>query len=255
MHVPTTLLSGGRMTEEGGKQLAREAALGRLRAVARPDHRHHWDLAEFIADFKGSAEATAHVTALDAYRAAHVVFVTPDNGLRHLREQVLRDGKRLLVSTCGIGRGFLGVDGKKLTGEQIVLASTMEGADELATPLTLAVIARDWQPTLLVTGAFAVTPGGLRLGKGRGYFDLEWAMLCTVGATQRDATVVTLVHDVQVIEEQFPTVDHDVVSDWIVTPSAATATGRSGSRSGTIEWERLSAEKIAATPPLQELAR
>ena len=49
--------------------------------------------------------------------------------------------------------------------------------------------------------------------------------------------------------------EHDVISDWIVTPSAAIATGRTGRRSGAIEWDRLSAEKIAATPPLQELSR
>ena len=249
-----TLTEGG-MVGESLKHEAREAALARLRTVARPDHRHHWDLAEFIADFEGSADATARLLALDAYRSARVVFVTPDNGLRRLREQVLHDGKRLLVSTCGIGRGFLGVDGATLTREQAVLASTMEGIEELAHPVTLADVAREWQPTLLVTGALAVTRDGLRLGKGRGYFDLEWAMLCTAGAVQRDATVITLVHDVQVTAETLPTAEHDVISDWIVTPSAAIATGRTGRRSGAIEWDRLSAEKIAATPPLQELSR
>lgn len=240
--------------DDPAKHAAREAALARLRPVARPDHRHHWDLAEFIADFDGNAAAAERVRALDAYRSARVVFATPDNGLRRLREQVLHDGKRLLVSTCGIGRGFLAVDGAALTREQAVLASTMEGVDELARGVTLAEAAREWQPTLLVTGALAVTRDGLRLGKGRGYFDLEWAMLCTSGAVQPTATVVTLVHDVQVVRESLPTAAHDVISDWIVTPSATIATGRTGVRSGEIEWERLSAEKIAATPPLQELS-
>ena len=249
-----TLTEGG-MVGESLKHEAREAALARLRTVARPDHRHHWDLAEFIADFEGSADATARLLSLDAYRSARVVFVTPDNGLRRLREQVLHDGKRLLVSTCGIGRGFLGVDGATLTREQAVLASTMEGIDELAHAVTLADAAREWQPTLLVTGALAVTRDGLRLGKGRGYFDLEWALLCTAGAVERDATVITLVHDVQVTAETLPTAEHDVISDWIVTPSAAIATGRTGMRSGASEWDRVSAEKIAATPPLQELSR
>ena len=35
---------------------------------------------------------------------------------------------------------------------------------------------------MMVTGASAITPSGIRFGKGHGYFDLEWAMLSSKGS-------------------------------------------------------------------------
>lgn len=236
------------------KVAAREPALDALRAVARPDHRHHWDLGEFIADFDGSAAATDRVTAWAAYADAAVVFATPDNCLRRLRERALLDGKRLLVATCGIGRGFLALDGSGLSPVEMALASTMEAIDELARPVTLAAIARSWRPDLLVTGALAVTAAGLRLGKGRGYFDLEFAMLREADAVAPDVAIAAVVHDVQVIEGGVPVRAHDVVVDVIATPTRAIRTGRMGPRTAALEWERLDEGTLRSTPPLAELA-
>ena len=75
--------------------------------VAKPDSRFHLNFAEFITDFEGSREASQRLYALDAYKNAEVVFVTPDNCLEDLRAQVIRDRKTLLVTTYGIRRGFV----------------------------------------------------------------------------------------------------------------------------------------------------
>lgn len=233
----------------------RDDALARLRPVARPDHRHHWDLAEYIADFEGSEAATCRLAGTPEYASASVVFATPDNCLRRFRERTLLDGKRLLVATCGIGRGFLALDGTGLAPVDAALASTMEAVDELAGPVSLGSIAATWRPDLLVTGALAVTRAGLRLGKGRGYFDLEWAMLREVGAVAADAPVAVVVHDVQVVEaaSTFPVRDHDVVADLVVTPAALIRSGRTGPRAARLDWSRVDEAKLAATPPLREL--
>jgi 5-formyltetrahydrofolate cyclo-ligase len=235
------------------KAALRDELVARLRPVARPDHRHHWDLLEYIADFAGSAAATGLLVEDPRYVAASTVLVTPDNGLRRLRERVLRDGRRLLVPTCGIGRGFLLLDGSACSAEEAVLGSTMEAIDELARPVTLREIAAAARPDLLVTGALGVTAAGLRLGKGRGYFDLEWAMLREVGAVEADAPVAVLVHDVQVVDEELPVEVHDVVADLVVTPTRRIATGRTGARAARLERERITPEMLARTPPLREL--
>ena len=41
---------------------------------------------------------------------------------------------------------------------------------------------------------------GLRIGKGKGYADLEYAMLRTMGAIDENTPVVTSVHDSQVMD-------------------------------------------------------
>lgn len=235
------------------KAALRDELVARLRPVARPDHRHHWELLEFIADFEGSEAATARLAADPAYAAAATILVTPDNGLRRLRERVLRDGRRLLVPTCGIGRGFLLLDGAGLTAAEAALGSTMEAIEELARPVTLRGIAASARPDLLVTGALGVTAAGLRLGKGRGYFDLEWALLREVGAVPADAPVAVLVHDVQVVEAALPVEPHDVVADLVVTPTRSIATGRTGPRAARLERERVTPAMLDAIPPLREL--
>ena len=39
---------------------------------------------------------------------------------------------------------------------------------------------------------------GLRIGKGEGFADLEWAMMSSMGAVTQDTVVITTVHECQV---------------------------------------------------------
>ena len=41
---------------------------------------------------------------------------------------------------------------------------------------------------------------GLRIGKGEGYADMEYAMMVTMGAVNQDTVVITTVHDCQVVD-------------------------------------------------------
>lgn len=51
----------------------------------------HWDFAEFIPDFEGSARCAEVVRELDVYKDATSVFVTPDNGLAKIRQYCILD--------------------------------------------------------------------------------------------------------------------------------------------------------------------
>ena len=72
---------------------------------------------------------------------------------------------------------------------------------------------------MLVTGASAVTPSGVRFGKGHGYFDLEWAMLWEIQSVNPETPVIAVGHDCQVADIEIETTPYDTIVDYIVTPT------------------------------------
>src|SRR5215469_9621512 len=86
----------------------------RLAEVARPDSRFGFDFTSFIPDFDGSERCTESIAGLAEYQAAHTVVIMPDNNLEGLRQRALADGKRMLVCTYALARGFVVLDGRAL---------------------------------------------------------------------------------------------------------------------------------------------
>src|SRR3989344_8938418 len=171
------------------KNSIRERVREDLLGVAIPNAFFHLDLDSFIPDFFGSEVAIERVIWSPEYRNAQVIFITPDDCLRELRERALRDGKIILVTSYGIRRGFF------LLTEGIVLgnfkyASTLEGMEKVGVPVSLSeIVELGYQIDLLVTGAGAVCLNGLRIGKGHGFFDLEWAILMELKLVTVDTPV------------------------------------------------------------------
>ena len=67
---------------------------------------------------------------------------------------------------------------------------------------------------------FNVFRTGARLGKGNGFNDLEWGILCELGVVDERTKVATTVHDVQVLElPHFLQQQHDLPVDIICTPA------------------------------------
>lgn len=227
----------------------------RLRGVARPDSRFHWDFGSFIPDFEGSDRCAEYVRELDVYQATDVVFVTPDNCMESLRRAVLDDGKTLLTTTYGISRGFFVAGPADVPIDGRDLAATLDGLERFARPVTVADLSRLDPLPLLVTGASAVTSSGLRLGKGHGYFDLEWAMLWELGAVDAEVEVVAVAHDCQVIDDDTPPAPHDVFADWLATPNGLRRL-RSGTHSpGAVRWDQVDDTLLAAIPVLDDVRR
>jgi len=60
------------------------------------------------------------------------------------------------------------------------------------------------------------------MGKGHGFFDLEWAMMRKIGLADEETDVVAVVHDVQVVDDiagQDLAAEHDTIVDAIITPT------------------------------------
>jgi 5-formyltetrahydrofolate cyclo-ligase len=258
----TTDTSGGagspetRGTEAGDVQaLVREKVWGALRLVARPDSRFHWDFGSFIADFDGSEVCAQRLRELRSWQESEMLFVTPDNSTEAVRVAAIEDRKPFMMTTYGIRRGFLYLDPELVSPGDARYAATLDGMDTLARPVSLGEVCALGKVGLLVTGGSAVNLRGLRIGKGHGYFDLEWALLSEVGAVSDDSEVVDVVHDCQVVDVPIGAADHDVRVDLIVTPTRTIRIDGAVHPLGRVRWELVAGTEFELIPPVMELAQ
>ena len=103
---------------------------------------------------------------------------------------------------------------------------------------------------MIVCGTVAVNPDGARVGKGGGYSDLEFGLAREAGLIRKGTTIVTTVHDVQVLDEELPVLRHDIPVDYVVTPTRIIQTQTQLPRPAGIYWEDLSKDKLDAIPYL-----
>ncbi len=226
-----------------------------LRKVARPDSRFSLNFAEFITDYEGSDKCAELFVEQDFYKNANVIFVTPDNNLECLRERILLDKKTMVMTNYSISRGFFLIKPGMVPEGKEELASTLDGVQRFWKHCTLAALKEEvGHIDLLVTGASAITPGGIRFGKGHGYFDLEWAMLYTEKIVDENSLLIAVGHDCQIMDVDVEVREFDTAIDYIVTPTRVLATRHEYPRPvrGVI-WSMLEDDMLGRIPPLQEL--
>jgi 5-formyltetrahydrofolate cyclo-ligase len=226
----------------------------RLAEVARPDSRFGFDFASFIPDFDGSERCTQSIEGLAEYQSARSVVVTPDNNLESLRRRCLADGKRMLVCTYALARGFVLLDGHVLAARDRPLAATLDGMERFGTLLSYQQLCAEDQVDLVVTGAAAVTRAGVHFGKGHGYFDIEWGLLGEIGLVGAHTPVVASVHGCQIVDETVPHAVFDAAVDVIVTPEE-TIRCRPLTKPAGLYWERLPRDFTDSRPYFAELRK
>ena len=226
-----------------------------LLKVAKPDSKFSWQFSEFICDSEGSEKGTALLTATDMYNNAKVIFITPDNNLETLREQAFRDKKTVVMTNYGITRGFFLIAPGQIPEGKEEVASLLDGVSRYWKHQTLAQLKESvGHIDMMVTGASAITPSGIRFGKGHGYFDLEWAMFYTKGLVDVNTPVVAVGHDCQVVDVDVEAQPYDTVIDYIVTPTSVIRTRNEFPKpTRGIIWNMLSPGMLEHIPPLQEL--
>jgi 5-formyltetrahydrofolate cyclo-ligase len=232
---------------------AREQVWRDLRHVARPDSRFHYNFAEFIADYEGGEQAVQRLTKLPVFQQAQIILITPDNNLNALREVAIKKGTLIIMPTYSIARGFLQVIREDVPLGQESFASTLDGMDRFARPISLEEIARLGRLDLLVTGASVVTLDGIRFGKGHGFFDLEWAMMREIGVVDEQTPVVAVAHDCQVRNVALRPDKHDTIVDYVITPTRTIEVDSPYMKPSGIEWGILPEEMRFGIPPLQQL--
>jgi 5-formyltetrahydrofolate cyclo-ligase len=236
------------------KASVRERIFAELRKVAYPDSRFHFDFGEFIADFRGSDQAVERLMKHRFYREASVLFITPDNCLEQLRYRALLDGKRILMTTYSIKRGFWLLEPTKIPDEKYLYAATLDGMERLATPLTLRQIKQNLPSVdYMITGTGAINEEGIRFGKGHGFFDAEWGMLYRIGVISSTTPSAAVVHDCQVLRETLHPEVFDTTADVIFTPTRTVEVQRPNKPTCGIVWDLLDPRMFETIPPLQEL--
>lgn len=237
----------------------REGEVSRVKAEIR---RRVWDLMESrniarfprpvigrIPNFEGAASAAKRLADLPIFQRAGVLKVNPDSPQRWVREAALSQGKKLIMPTPRLRRGFLLLDPANIPKISLRAASTISGAFVNGRPVKLQGLPR---VDLVVAGSVAVSPQGARIGKGGGYSEMEYAVLREMQLVEEGTPVATTVHDVQVLDG-IPQKRHDVRVTCIVTPSKVIQTSGGRSQPKGIFWEDVTPEMIRDIPLLGEL--
>ncbi|KAI4469375.1 5-formyltetrahydrofolate cyclo-ligase-related [Holotrichia oblita] len=191
-----------------------------------------------IPNFKGSEQAAAKLLELDEFKTVKYIEVNADKPQEAARILVLENQKNLYVPVPRLKDGLL----KYITIPEEYNGQTIGINDEI-------------QIDLLVLGSVAVSKEGYRIGKGRGYADLEFAILLEMGAVSDKTIVVTTVHDSQVFDtlphEIFK--DYDVPVDYILTPTQIIKIEKRLPRPTGIIWNILSQRRLNLMPVLKAL--
>lgn len=230
---------------------------------AVPDARFNYDFMCFTPDFRGSASAIDRVIALPCYQAAAVILVTPDNSLERLRVQALRDGKRVLVATYRLRRGFVLLHPARIEQSKYEMAACLDGMEKpgIGRPVTLAQMRDEClKVDMCVTGGLVFNAQGVTIWEGHNLFEVQWAMLQDMKILQPEAPVVAVAHTCQVVDEAEVGADKvspgrvgEVQCDWVVTPDATVEVAVAIKPTGGIDFDTVDPEGLQNIPPLQEL--
>ena len=193
-----------------------------------------------IPNFIGAEAAAARLADLPEWQAARVVKANPDAPQLPVRRRARKDGKTLYMAVPRLAeeRPFVLVRGDP-TIKRALAEGRRLAVDEL-------------EPVdLIVCGTVAVNRKGVRVGKGGGFSDLEFALLVERGLVGDETTIVTTVHALQLVDEDLPETEHDFRVDVVVTPETVVRP-RSRRRPPGLLWDHLDDEKRAAIPVLRD---
>ncbi|WP_435196118.1 5-formyltetrahydrofolate cyclo-ligase [Natronomonas sp. EA1] len=207
-----------------------------------------------IPNFNGAREAAERLAETEAWQAAEAVKSNPDAPQLPVRRAALHAGKTVYMAVPRLRdeKCFLELDPARLEREGVDLdkAATIGGSSEFGVPVLPSEMPHI---DLILAGSVAVSEAGGRIGKGEGYSDMEWAVLAAFENVSEATTVATTVHELQ-LREGIETDAHDVPLDLVVTPERVVRTGANrAERPRGIDWDALSAERIAEIPILERL--
>ncbi|XP_078525385.1 methenyltetrahydrofolate synthase domain-containing protein isoform X1 [Lissotriton helveticus] len=206
-----------------------------------------------IPNFKGAAHASEKLPTLKEFRQAEVIKINPDTPQKNARFLTLEARKTLLVPTPRLRTGLFNkiVPPPGATKDILRICSTSQGVKDYSVPIGLdAKVHVD----LVVVGSVAVSEKGWRIGKGEGFADMEFGMMASMGAVNKDTVIVTIVHDCQVVDIPETLVDdHDLTVDYILTPTRVIKTGCERPKPLGIIWSKISREMLQRIPILKTL--
>jgi 5-formyltetrahydrofolate cyclo-ligase len=204
-----------------------------------------------IPNFAGADAAADRLRDLAVWTRAETFKANPDAPQLPARRAALDAGKTVYMAVPRLRdeRCFYRLDPAELADPDA--AATVSGVDDHAPQVGPGAV--DGIDVILV-GSVAVTEDGARVGKGEGFSDLEFAVLAELGLVDETTTVVSTVHERQVVDEAVPVDDHDVPLDIVATPDRVIETEAPDDRPTGVDWDTLPAERVEEMPVLAERA-
>ena len=202
-----------------------------------------------IPNFVGAEAAAGRLASLPEWKTARVIKANPDAPQLPVRAQALADGKRLYMAVPRLKeeKPFI-LDPRRLR-TPLRRAASITGASAVGVRVTIDQMDH---VDLIVAGTVAVNRRGVRVGKGGGFSDIEFALLVQAGLVDTRTTIATTVHQLQVVDSDLPEADHDFRVDLIVTADEVIRTRRAKRPEGIL-WQDLDPEKLASIPVLRRL--
>ncbi len=211
----------------------------------------HGDPHGRIPPFSAQNKAAERLRRTTLYKESFSVMVPPDRPQLQVRVNLFQDRKRLIMATPGLRDGFYEIPVRRISPSLWARAVSSSGVMRYGTKLATTV-AEIGRVDLLVTGAVAVSLQGDRIGKGTGYFDLEYMILREIGAAREETSIIAIVDDLQVFEE-LPWQEKDVSIDLILTPTTSIPVHHPRPRPRGIDWLSLQPRQMRGMRPLREL--
>jgi 5-formyltetrahydrofolate cyclo-ligase len=205
-----------------------------------------------IPNFKGAENAARLLSTLPEWQRAKNIKANPDSPQRPVRYLALNSGKTLYMAVPRLRekKCFIRLDPSRIPPKKLHDGSSIRGAFQYGVQVLPKEIP---QIDLIVAGSVAVNRKGIRVGKGGGYSDLEYAIGREFRFVKEDVVILTTVHPLQIVEEDLPETDHDFRVDLIVTPEEIIQTRRKGGRPKGIIKDHLTDQKISEIPILKEI--
>src|SRR5919197_203856 len=170
-----------------------------------------------IPNFGGAARAAELLASVPEWKRARRIKCNPDSPQRPVRLRALKEGKRVFMAVPRLAerKCFWELEPGRIPAKAYAKAASIQGAAQLGRPVNPEDLPHI---DLIVAGSVAVNRKGVRIGKGGGYSDLEYAIAREIGAVDDSTVVATTVHSMQVLEEELPETAHDFRVDLIVPP-------------------------------------
>lgn len=230
---------------------------------ALPDSRFNLDFLNATPNFRGSPDAITRITNLPCYKTAHTLLVTSDNSLEGLRHRALQDGKKVLVGTYRLRRGFVLLDPSVLGEARFELAACLDGMERpgMGRAVSLGQLRDEgWKIDMCALGGLVFNEQGVVVWEGAALFEVQWAVLRDLGVLQRETCVVGVAHDCQVVDEALfgveavtPDKSGEVQCDFVVTPTRVLEVADAVRPSGGVDFDKVDPDALHNIPPLQEL--
>lgn len=202
-----------------------------------------------IPNFRGREAAAERLASTDAWQQARTIKSVPDKAQYPVRVRALHEGKTVYMAVPKLAseKPFSLLDPAALPVSPEEAAHSRTAASYAPTVEVDALAPID----VIILGSVAVNPSGVRIGKGAGYSDIEYALLAEAGLVSADTLVATTVHPLQITDDPIPHAPHDVNVDLIVTPDR-TIRCTNPHRPRGIDWSTLPTSMLTAIPALKD---